>query len=347
MTSTLQELDIYNQVKVPPWYQGFEMNFGPITLREAMGVRAGGIREAYRFVEIPEGLYDTLTRDDIRLLMPEAISRQILTLAENKRIGRNLLDTVRINSDSTSWLKEWGFEAREVTELSEIPIAKLRHEKLTMSTLMSGIGCRLSRAAIEDAQWDILRRHINQATLAMVKFEDAHIMSTIYSGVPDGTTIEGTRESDHSFAATGNKLDFDDLVRCITAIARENLEANAMVLHPYQTAQFLMAEQFRDSSDQYYFGVFPQRMENIMATGQIGTILGLNMFMSNNATAGTLLVLDTNNYAVFAERRPLRTEQDSDIIHQAEMVVLTQRFGTAILNNDGAANITGLQTAMP
>ena len=81
-----------------------------------------------------------------------------------------------------------------------------------------------------------------------------------------------------------------------------------------------------------------------MATGNLGTILGMKIYVSLYAHIGKILLLNTDNYALFGERRPLRTEQDKDILHQAHLIVMTQRYGTAVVNPSGASLITGLAT---
>ena len=75
--------------------------------------------------------------------------------------------------------------------------------------------------------------------------------------------------------------------------------------------------------------------------------MGCTVWFTNNQTAGVLLMIDKNNYAILAERQPLLTESDEDIVHQMRTVVFTQRYQAGVINNDGAANITALATTMP
>ncbi len=312
----------------------------------------------YKFTEFMEaevpGLDTPLTTEDLMFLMPEVLNREIITIAEDARIGRNFVDVMRINSESESFLKEYGFAAAEVPEGAEVPLGKTRYEKLHLTTFKVGVRPLLTYEAIADAKIGILQRNITQATLAMARFEDAHIMTVLNAGVPDGTTISGTNEADHSFAAAGNVLSWDDLVKCYTAIFNENLTPTDIIVHPYQMAQFLKMEEFRQWIDVSAaltltrgFMNWNPRMEAMYGQGRIGTILGCRVWVTRNQTAGTLLMIDRNNYAILAERRPLLVESQDDIIHQMHTAVFTQRYCAGVLNNDGASNITALATSMP
>jgi len=314
----------------------------------------------YKFTEFMEaevpGLDTPLTTEDLMFLMPEVLNREIITIAEDARIGRNFVDVIKINSESESFLKEYGFAAAEVPEGAEVPLGKTRYEKLHLTTMKVGIRPLLTYEAIADAKIAILQRNIMQATLAMARFEDAHIMTTLNAGVPDDSAITGTNEADHSFAASGNALTWDDLVKCYTAIFNENLSPTDIIIHPYQMAQFLKMTEYRQvigagtaraAAVQPQFAFWNDRMETRYGTGKIGNLLGCNVWVTRNQTAGTLLMIDRNNYAILAERRPLLVESQDDIIHQMHTAVFTQRYHAGVLNNDGAANITALATSMP
>jgi HK97 family phage major capsid protein len=284
-------------------------------------------------------------RRDFKYLIPELLNRQIITIKEDVLVGRNFVDIMQINGPTESFLKEYGFEASEVPEGTEVPVAKLRHEKLYLNVIKSGVRPRLTYELIADAQFGIMQRHIRQCAIAMAKFEDAHIMTVLNAGVPDGSAIEGTNESDHSFAATGNVLDWDLWVNAMMSIELENLNPTDAIMHPYNAAQVLKMPEFRDLTNSRFL-ILPERAEKMMATGQLPPILGIRLWVTRAQTPGEILMVDRNNYGVLAERQPLLVESDQDIVKQFKTVVFTQRFGAGILNNDGASKITGLNTSL-
>lgn len=314
----------------------------------------------YRLREIMEaevpGLDDTITTQDLTFLMPESINRHIITQAEDARVGRNLLSVIKINGDSESFLKEYGFSASIVPEGGEIPLAKTRMEKLHLAVFKTGVRPRISYEAIADAKIPIMQRNINQSVLAMTRLEDAHIMNVLNAGVPNGSSIVGTKEGDHSFAATANALTWELFVKAYAAIVIEHLTPTDIVVHPYQMAQVLQMKEYRQvvsvgstpaAEVQPQFQFWNSRMEAMYSKGIIGSILGCNVWVTQNQTAGTILMVDKSNYGVFVERSPLLSEAEKDIIHQMQTVAFTQRYAAGIINNDGASNITALATSMP
>lgn len=332
-----------------------EFNKSPIGHLPKEGVTVHeGKRYNYREVSFQEaatpGLDSPTFSQDVKLLIPEVINRHIITAAEDLRVGRNLLDVIRINGPSESFLKEYGFQAFEVEEGGEVPLGKTRYEKFFINVIKSGVRPVLTYETIADGKTDIFRRHTNQAVLAMTKFEDAHILAVLNAGVPDGSTIVGTKESLHTFAAAGNALTWDNWVNMDQSVAAEQLNVTDVVMHPYQGAQILKLTEYREltagNDNIGNWRIFPDRANTVVTTGQIPPILGKRMWITANQTAGTMLGVDRNNYGALAERQPLLVETDQDIVHQMKTAVFTQRYGCGIMNNDGSASITGLKTSL-
>jgi HK97 family phage major capsid protein len=336
-----------NQMQITPFQNGIRWDNG-MSFAE-LSKRPFNFKE-FMEAETP-GLDGVLTTDDLAYLMPEVINRQIITIIEEARIGRSLIDTMRINSESESFIKEYGFKAFRVEEGAEVPVAKTRYEKEILTTFKVGVRPLLTYEAIADGKIGILQRNILNATLAMARYEDAHIMNILNAGVPDGTNIKGTVESNHTFGATAGALTWDLLVRCYVAGLREGYTYGDIVCHPFQLGQFLKMEEFRayDATNSVYrnFAVWNNRTEMRYGSGKVGQILGCNLWVSNNQPAGRILMIDRNNYGILAERQPLLVESEDDIIHQMHTVVFTQRYAAGILNTDGAAAIKDLTTSMP
>lgn len=287
----------------------------------------------------------TFTKD-IKYLIPEVLNRQIITVAEARRIGRSLIEAFRINGPNESFLKEYGFQAAQVPEGGEIPVAKVSHEKMYINVFKVGVRPLLTYEAIADGQFGILERNTRQAVLAMVKWEDAHIMTVLNAGVPDGSDPVGTNELDHSFASGDTSLTWELWVQAMMSIEMENLTGTDGALHPYQASQILKLPEYRDLSGAASWNIFPERASRVVQTGQLPPILGLNLWVTRNQTTGTILIVDRGNYGILAERQPLLVESEKDIIRQMQTVVYSQRYGAGILNNDGGANITGLKLSI-
>lgn len=302
-------------------------------------------RSLFREVE-RAGHDDSTLTSDIAHLMPEVLNRGIITLAEDLRVGIGLVDVININSDTESFLKEYGMRAAWVPEGAEIPVGRTRYDKEVITVQKFGIRPNLSYESIADSKIGILQRQIRQAILAMVKFQDAHIMDVLNLNVPNGTTIKGIVEEDHSFnSGQTTAIDWTDVVKAYTSIERENLNPTHLIIHPYQYAQMLTLQEFRDLTNNR-FVLYPSKAERAQATGVLNEILGMEMVITNSQTVGEMLFIDKNNYAIYADRQPLLTESDRDIVRQFQTVAFSQRGLAGVLNESGAAKVTGLATTL-
>lgn len=301
----------------------------------------------YQLQEATPGLSGAIFTDDIDLLMGEVLNRQIISQVEDARVGRQCVPIIQVSGNIESWLKEYGFEANRVEQGAEIPTAKLRHEKVHLEVRKWGVRALATYESIADNQFGMYERHVNQAVIAMARYEDKHIMTTLNAGVPDGSSITGTKENNHTFASPDTNLTWDLFVKSYMAIRNEGLNPGKAVFHPYQAAQMLRLEEYRNMTAGHgEFVVLDGNIRRVMETGQLPPVLGLDLLVTPNQTAGKILMLDVNNYGIYAERQPLLTESDTDIVRQMRTTAMTQRGGCGIINNDGASHITNLSLSL-
>ena len=301
----------------------------------------------YEVQEATPGLSGAIFTDDIDLLMGEVLNRQIITQIEDVRVGRQCVPIIQVSGSIESWLKEYGFEANRVEQGAEIPIAKLRHAKVHLELRKWGVRAVATYEAIADNQFGMFERHINQAVVAMARYEDKHIMTTLNAGVPDGSSITGTKETNHTFASPDTNLTWDLFVKAYMSIKNEGLNPKKAIFHPYQAAQMLRLEEYRNmTSGHGEFVVMDGNIRKVMESGQLPGVLGLDFLVTANQTAGKILMLDDANYGIYAERQPLLTESDTDIVRQVKTTAMTQRGGCGIINNDGGAHLTNLKLSL-
>lgn len=294
------------------------------------------------------GLSGAIFTDDIDLLMGEVINRQIITIYQPEAVGRQFVPIIQVSGSVESWLKEYGFEAQRVEQGTEIPTAKLRHVKVHLEIRKWGIRALATYESITDNQFGMYERHINQAVKAMARYETKHIFTVLNAGVPDGSTIVGTKESNHTFQSPDTNLTWDLFINAYMAIKNEGYNPRKVAMHPYQASQMLKLEEYRNMTSGH--GEFVVNVDGVirrtMQTGQIPPILGLEITVTPYQTAGKILIIDPDNYGILAERQPLLTESDTDIVRQMRTTAMTQRGGAGIINNDGAAAITNLKTSL-
>ena len=307
-------------------------------------------QEGWTSKKIIQELEGFMSRDDAMLLLPEVISEEILTRAELKRVGRSLCDTVAIPGSSYSMLREETFEATEVPEGAEIPIARTSYEKINVTPYKIGIRPHLTREMVQDAQWDIIRRHVRNATDAMARKEDTDIIAALLAGVPDGTTIVGPRVADHIKGPTdwggssGDPINIKYTAEAINILDQEEMVADTMLIHPVQKRDLTLLEDFKDTTNLWYMSV-PQRLEQVMRSGFVANWMGMDIFVSNRMTAGKVLIFDRSKYAILFERQPLTVERYDDVIRQMEGIAFSQRYVPAVVVNEAAVLIEDLATS--
>lgn len=300
---------------------------------------------------------DIVSRDVARVLIPEILNEQIQTKIEEQRIGRNLVDVMQVDGPTFSWLVEDKFEAEHVPEGAEIPTAHLTWEKRHATLFKSAIRCVITREMIEDSQWDIVRRHIDQGSIAMARIEDADIIHALNVGVPDDTDIDANGHGGHGEnignhrigmgpADSGNPLTWNAIAKGYIVLRQENYRPDTMLVNPVQMHDLMVMDEFIGAGEAAYMSV-PNRLENVMETGAIGSIAGMNVIVSNNQPKGQVIMFDSSVYGVLAEGRPASIDRYDDYVRQMEGLVISSRYvpvavrrSAAVMLNDGKTSLT-------
>lgn len=293
----------------------------------------------------------TIQRDSQKLLIPEVIQENILTVAEEARVARGLCQQITIDGDSYVWLKERGFEAVQAEEGAEPPARKGTYEKYTINIGKTFVSPTITNEMIEDSKWDVVRRNLDMAAKAMARLEDRICMNAMINGVPNGSAVSagvggiGEKVSNH-YVAMGDVLGSGILSwRSISlglAILRlEHYVPNTLLIHPYQMVDLMTGEGDFIGATERAYTVLPESVRSSMNTGTIGNIGGMNVVVSSEMTAGYALMFDSSEYMVFAERRPLTVEKYEDILRDMQKIVMTQRFGVGPVNRDAAVMLYG------
>lgn len=303
-----------------------------------------------------EEIAAAIPRDSQKLLIPEVIQENILTVAEENRVGRALCQEINIDTDSYTWLREKGFEAVQVPEGSQIPARKGQYDKYTLK--VGKIGCRptITAEMIEDSRWDVVRRNLDIAAKAMTRLEDRICINAMIQGVPNGSAVssgvggQGTRVKNHYVQMgdlpTGGTLSWKATALGMTVLQMEHYNPDTLLIHPFQQVDLMTGEgDFIGATEKVYY-TLPEHIRGSMMNGTIGAIGGMNVIVSSEMTAGYALMFDSSEYCVFAERRPLTVEEHKDLPHDMQSMVMTQRFAVGPVNRDAAVLLYGGKDAL-
>lgn len=292
-----------------------------------------------------------IRRDVQKLLIPEIINEQILTVAEENRIARNLCSYIKTETDSMTWLKERGFEAMQIEEGSEIEARKGTYEKFTLVVKKIGVRPVVTNEMVEDSRWDIIRRNLDMATMAMTRLEDKIVLNSMIMGVPNGIAITagvggiGEQVSNHYVPmgdlATGNTLNWKSIALGLAILRREFVTPDTMLIHPNQMVDLMTGEGDFIGANERAYMTLPEHIRTSMMNGTIGNIGGMNVIVSSNMTPGYSLMFDSSQYSVFLERRPLSIDNYDDVLRDMQGIVMTQRFTSAAVNREAGVLLYG------
>lgn len=297
----------------------------------------------------------SIRRDSQKLLIPEVINEQILTVAEEERVGRTLCQHVALTTgDSMTWLKERGFEATQIAEGAEIPSRKGTYEKFTLTVGKTGIRPHITNEMVEDSRWDVIRRNLDMATKAMARLEDLTIMNAMTSGVPNGSAISsgaggigeviGNHYIQMGDTPTEGTLAWKSIALGHALLRMEHYRPDTLLIHPYQMVDIMTGEgDFIGANERAYL-TLPDSVRSSMQNGTIGNIGGMRVVVSANITAGTALMFDSSVYCIFLERRPLAIDEYNDILNDMRGIVMTQRYTASPVTRDAAVLLYGGKT---
>ena len=144
---------------------------------------------------------------------------------------------------------------------------------------------------IEDADWDVAAGEAAETMRALKELESSIIIAYI-AAITASSLASGALHS----AATTNTTSWADLVDMWAKVKAEDFTPNVCAMNPLQLADLLKVEIFYNS---LMLGDFVN-----LDTGMIGrSLLGFDVLVSSQITAGHVYMLDRNLVALYCLRR--------------------------------------------
>lgn len=321
---------------------------------QRMQATYGGNSEIYK-------LQQFVSSSEYPLLIPETVNEAIQTLFEPNLVGRQLCSTLNPANPTYSWIKEGNFDIQILSEGAEPDRSRLQYEKFTIRLFKIGHAIEYPREMLEDAEIDVMGRHIAKVVQAIARKEDEFIFSVMLNGVADGSNDfkTGSEISNHILdGSTGGgwtvpsgtaALTHEKLTVCMQIGETEGKPFNAAVMHPAQKFQLMKLQEFRDSRG--YLQVMTPRAEAIMDTGGLNMApLGFDsvkIYSSYAMDQDKILFMDTNSFASFIERRPLTTYELSDNLTDVIGMSFFERVGAAVTDPEAAVLLRDLDYSNP
>ncbi len=222
-----------------------------------------------------------------------------------------------------------------------MPQESLETAQLTVTPALWGINTLITNELIEDAQWDVVQLHLEEAAKACAQESSAQAL-TILCAAANG---DGTLNAVTTGATT--VTDFQDLMDAWAANASDAYISDTVVTHPYAVADFAS-----DASVSAYASSYHDRAvtDPPMMTG---SFKGMNLYCwAGESSYGTAvlysgskwrtLVYNKAEAAVCVRKRWLKLEKYSDPVKDLAGAVITFREGYSTVNKDAICLITEL-----
>jgi hypothetical protein len=293
------------------------------------------VRDAFTWVDTGAMAYPALHKHIIELTMPALVVKRLLP------------EFPLVAGRTATFVKEKGSRSIGISEISEgaeIPMDFTPLDYVSVTPYKKGLRERIPREAIEDLYIPVIEQQLRRLARRMAYQIDKDCMTVIDAAA--GSSSAGTGKS---LGATGTEFTITggigtkDLLWADAKIASYNFIADSLLCNPVNA---------RDLKYLPQFSLYAQYGEPVIQSGAIGTVYGLQFFVSNVVPPGTAYVLSTGqnlsaSYAplgFFVIKRPLLTDIDIKKEFDAVDIVLSTRFSPVITCGEAISKITGLAT---
>jgi hypothetical protein len=293
------------------------------------------VRDAFTWVDTGAIAYPALHKKIIELTMPALVVKRLFP------------EFPLVAGKTATFVKQAGSRSAgisEITEGAEIPMDYTPYSTVTVTPYKKGLRERITRENIEDLYIPVIEDQLRRLARRMAYTIDRDCWSVIDAAT--GGTSAGTGVS---LGATGTEFTITggigtkDILWAEAKIASYNFIADSLLVNPINA---------RDLKYLPQFSLYAQYGEAVVQSGAIGTVYGLNLYVSNVVSAGCAYVASTGqnlsaSYApmgMFVIKRPLMSDVELKKEFDAVDVSLTTRYAPVVLNGECISRITGLAT---
>jgi len=242
--------------------------------------------------------------------------------AKPNLIGRKLAVVIAQDAPIIKIPRATLSKAYEVAEGAEIPVSTEEYDNITLTPKKYGVRPLISREMVEDAEWDVIEYQLAEAGRAMADIETEKIVSQMI--IDAGNSVA---------AATSGTLAYSDVVNIFKECLVDGFTPDTIAIHPTELADLLKDTAIQKAMEWGGQAVAP--------SGQIATLLGMQVLVSTKVTSGTALIVDSKHAGVLFIRRDITTEEYEDPIKDLAGVAVTSRWAYATLRANAIGKVTG------
>jgi len=312
------------------------------------------VESALTWVDSGAVAYPALHQKIIELTMPALVVKKLFP------------EFPLVQGRTATFVKQSGSRAAAISQISEgaeIPMDFTPYTEYTVTPYKKGLRERVSRENIEDLYIPVIEDQLRRVARRMAFTIDNDCMTVIdlAAGNAPSNTFAATGLSLGStgvpfgpFYQTGSSgpvaIGSKDLLAAKALLETYSLIADTILINPVNLRdvmylpQFSLWAQYGNEGGQ---GVSPTQ------TGKVGTIFGMNVYVSMVVPVGKAYVISTGQnlsaaYAplgFFVIKRPLMTDVEIKKEFDAVDVSLTTRYCPVVTYGEAIVRITNLSTA--
>jgi len=293
-------------------------------------------RDAFTWVDTGAIAYPALHKKIIELTMPALVVKRLFP------------EFPLVAGKTATFVKQQGSRAAAITEIaegSEMPMDYTPYTYITVTPYKKGLRERITRESIEDLYIPVIEDQLRRLARRMAYTIDKDCLTVIDSAAGNSITATGT-----SLSATGSEftisggLGTKDILKAKAIIESYGLIPDTILLNPINARDVYYLPQF---SLYAYYG------EEVIQTGAVGTIFGMNVYISPVVDAGKAYILSTGQnvsaayspLGFFVIKRPLTTDLEIKKDVDAVDVILSARYAPCVTYGEAIVKVTGLASS--
>lgn len=310
-------------------------------------------------------VHEYLSTADATHFFPRVVSNQMLEAAEPVLTIVPLLNTVRINTTTTTvdYFAMGALQAHEVPEGMEFPEEKAVWAKAarTAKVTKKGLKVPITQELLDDNLFDVVGMYIRAAGRAMARYKEKLAVQRFLEAATDSGAVvldgsNGDLTGRGADGATNDTLDGRDLLKVFAEMLASGRTPTDVIMHPLAWTMFAedpivknlswysrvpspapqnsYSDTHGTPSDGFYNAFLNNTMPfgiNVITSPHVPFTAAAN----GNPAKCDLFVVDRNDLGVITVRDELSTDQWTDLTRDIVSMKVKERYDITILDSEG------------
>jgi len=237
----------------------------------------------------------------MQVVPEEVVSQQVEERAEEMLVYRDVFRQRDFNDATDDSVKivdpaDVLAEPAEIQAAAEYPETREEYDKIEVKRRKYGAMLRVPEEDLMDSTIDALEDHVDAAARKMAEFLDGQAFAELNANLNAAGPVNS--------GSSDGTLSYDDVLAGRTTLMSDNFNPDMAIVEPNGMEDLLTDDDFTRSTD---LG------DEVVTTGQIGSVAGLNVMVSNTGDLGDndAFVVDSDYYGIEGVWTDVETEQET------------------------------------